>query len=92
MSKKKESKFNFFWDKVLSLNTILDAGKYVLILTVSAMAIHYLINIIMTIDGVTARAILYSIVPLIPIYISMVFIEDISKIYKTSKKDKEKKR
>ncbi len=88
MSKKKESKFDFFWDKVLGLDTILDAGKYVLILTISAMSIHYLINIAMTIDGAITRAILYSIVPLIPIYISLVFMKDVSKIFKTIKKEK----
>ena len=86
MSKKKESKFDFFWDKVLNLNAILDAGKYVLILIISAMSIHYLINIIGTLNAVAARAILYSIVPLIPIYIFIIFIEDISKIFKTIKR------
>lgn len=90
MSKKKESKFDFFWDKVLNLNAILDAGKYVLILIISAMSIHYLINIIGTLNAVAARVILYSIVPLIPIYILVVFIEDTYKIYKTIKREKKK--
>lgn len=91
MSKKKESKFDFFMDKILNLSAIFDAGKYILILTISAMSIHYLINIIGTLNGATAaRAILYSIVPLIPIYILIVFIEDISKIFKTIKEDKKK--
>ena len=90
MSKKKESKFDFFWDKVLNLTAIIDAGKYILILIISAMSIHYLINIIGTLNAVAARVILYSILPLIPIYILVVFIEDTYKIYKTIKREKKK--
>ncbi len=88
MSKKKDKKFNYFMDKVLNLNGLFDAAKCILILTVSAMSIHYLVNIATTIDIIFLRVVIYCSIPLIPIALFTMYFEDAMKYFKKGKKKK----
>ena len=88
MNKKKYKKFNLFMDRFLNLNGIFDAAKCILILTLSAMAIHYLINIATTLDIIFLRVAIYCIVLLIPIYLFTMYLQNAIQYFKKEKKKK----
>jgi len=84
MSKKKNKKLN----KILNLDGLFDAAKCILILTVSAMSIHYLVNIAGTIDSVFLRVAIYCSIPLIPVGLFVLYLEDAAKYFKKKGKKK----
>ncbi len=86
MSKEKDKKFNYFMDKVLNLNGLFDAAKCILILTVSAMSIHYLVNIATTLNSIFLRVAIYCSIPLIPVGLFTMYFENAAKYFKKEKK------
>ncbi len=85
MSKKKDNKK---LNKILNLDGLFDAAKCILILTISTMSIHYLVNIATTLDSIFLRVAVYCSIPLIPVGLFAMYFEDAMKYFKKGKKKK----
>ena len=82
---KKESKIKFIW-KFLQFESIFDAGKGMLSIILSAMAINYWLQFSMTFPDITLRYWFYAITPVIPIYLSA---KNLQEIFNDEKETKE---
>lgn len=76
---KKESRFMFFMDKILNLEAIFESGKYLFLLILLTMTIIFWLDFCASFPRIIIRVILYSVTPLIPIYIAKLGFESIFK-------------
>ena len=78
MAEEKKGIFTFFMEDILNIGALFEAGKIILILIVSTMAIHYWLQLVSELGNIVAKGILYSVTILIPIYIVKISLEKIS--------------